>query len=100
MTGHDPKLTREAKLFRNNRSQAVRIPADWEFAGDRVRLTRDGDRLILEPVDKRVNLHDFLRALEPCGEPFDIPDEPPLEPTDAFLDRAFPLDADEERKAD
>src|SRR3546814_11699807 len=27
---------REAKLFRNNKSQALRIPADFELPGDRV----------------------------------------------------------------
>lgn len=45
--------TREARLFRNNRSQAVRIPADFELPGDRVVIRRDGDRLILEPVRPR-----------------------------------------------
>ena len=29
---------REAKLFRNNKSQAVRIPADFEMPGDRVMI--------------------------------------------------------------
>ena len=43
---------REARLFRNNRSQAVRIPADFELPGDRVLIRRDGDRLILEPIRK------------------------------------------------
>src|SRR5208283_5661135 len=42
--------TREAKLFRNNRSQAVRIPAEFELPGDRVLISRDGDRLIIEPT--------------------------------------------------
>ena len=38
---------REAKLFRNNRSQAVRIPAEFELPGDRVLISRDGHRLIM-----------------------------------------------------
>src|SRR5699024_10485929 len=33
---HEPRDQREAKLFRNNKSQAVRIPADFELPGDRV----------------------------------------------------------------
>ena len=31
----EPTPSREAKLFRNNKSQAVRIPADFELPGDR-----------------------------------------------------------------
>jgi antitoxin VapB len=57
---------REAKLFRNNKSQAVRIPADFEFPGDRVMIYRDGDRLIIEPVRGK-NLLERLAALEPLG---------------------------------
>jgi len=41
---------KEAKLFRNNRSQAVRIPVEFELPGDRVLIHRDGERLIIEPV--------------------------------------------------
>jgi antitoxin VapB len=33
---------KEAKLFRNNRSQAVRIPAEFELPGDRVLIRREG----------------------------------------------------------
>ena len=57
---------REAKLFRNNRSQAVRIPADFEMPGDRVMIHRDGDRLILEPVRRR-SLLAVLAELKPLG---------------------------------
>ena len=41
---------REAKLFRNNKSQAVRIPADFELPGDRVMIHREGNRLVIEPA--------------------------------------------------
>lgn len=57
---------RQAKLFRNNKSQAVRIPADFELPGDRVMIHRDGNRLIIEPVHKK-NLLDVLTTLEPLG---------------------------------
>ena len=43
---------KEAKLFRNNRSQAVRIPVEFELPGEKVLISRDGDRLIIEPVRK------------------------------------------------
>jgi antitoxin VapB len=45
-----PSRPKEAKLFRNNRSQAVRIPAEFELPGDRVMIHREGNKLIVEPV--------------------------------------------------
>ena len=64
---------REAKLFRNNKSQAVRIPADFEMPGDRVNIYREGDRLIIEPV-RRKNLLEVLSWLEPLGPEDHLPD--------------------------
>ncbi len=64
---------REAKLFRNNKSQAVRIPADFEMPGDRVNIYRDGSRLIIEPV-RRKTLLDVLAGLEPLGPEDQFPD--------------------------
>ena len=72
---HPPESTppREAKLFRNNKSQAVRIPADFELPGDRALIHREGDRLVIEPVRRR-NLLEVLAQLQP------------LEPEDQFPD--------------
>ena len=39
-----------AKLFRNGRSQAVRLPREFRFRGDRVRLRRVGEGVLLEPI--------------------------------------------------
>ncbi len=39
-----------AKLFQNGRSQAVRLPREFRFAGDRVRIRRVGEGVLLEPV--------------------------------------------------
>ena len=64
---------REAKLFRNNKSQAVRIPADFELPGDRVVIRRDGDRLIIEPLARK-NLLDVLAVLETLGPEDEFPD--------------------------
>lgn len=64
---------REAKLFRNNKSQAVRIPADFELPGDRVLIHREGDRLIIEPI-RRKNLLEVLAGLEPLGPDDQFPD--------------------------
>ncbi|MGR9229552.1 antitoxin [Rhizobium leguminosarum] len=69
----EPIPQREAKLFRNNKSQAVRIPADFELPGDRVMIHRDGDRLIIEPVHRK-NLLEVLAGLEPLGPEDQFPD--------------------------
>ncbi len=39
-----------AKLFRNGRSQAVRLPKEFRFEGDRVSVRRVGDAVVLQPV--------------------------------------------------
>ena len=39
-----------AKLFRNGRSQAVRLPKDFRFEGDRVRVRRIKEGVLLEPM--------------------------------------------------
>jgi antitoxin VapB len=39
-----------AKLFRNGRSQAVRLPKEFRFEGDRVRIRRTGQGVLLEPL--------------------------------------------------
>ncbi|RUO18615.1 type II toxin-antitoxin system VapB family antitoxin [Aliidiomarina haloalkalitolerans] len=42
-----------AALFINGRSQAVRIPKEFEFQGvSEVEITREGDALILRPARK------------------------------------------------
>jgi antitoxin VapB len=39
-----------AKLFWTGRSQAVRLPREFRFEGDEVRIRRHGSAVILEPV--------------------------------------------------
>jgi len=38
-----------AKLFRNGRSQAVRLPREFRFEGDRVRVRKVSGGVLLEP---------------------------------------------------
>lgn len=44
--------TVDAKLFWNGRSQAVRLPREFRFEGDRVRATRMGAGVLLEPIEE------------------------------------------------
>lgn len=43
-------MTATAKLFTHGRSQAVRLPKEFRFEGREVRVTKVGDRVILEPI--------------------------------------------------
>lgn len=70
---HPHTMSREAKLFRNNKSQAVRIPVDFEMPGERVMIHREGERLIIEPVHRK-NLLDVLAALKPLDPEDQFPD--------------------------
>jgi len=68
---------KEAKLFRNNRSQAVRIPAEFELPGDRVVIRREGNKLIIEPVTRPTNIVELIAEWQ---------NEAPLGPEDHFPD--------------
>jgi antitoxin VapB len=39
-----------AKLFRNGRSQAVRLPREFRFEGNQVRVRRLAEGVLLEPL--------------------------------------------------
>ena len=41
---------KNARLFWNGRSQAVRLPKEFRFEGDEVHIRREGKRVILEPI--------------------------------------------------
>jgi antitoxin VapB len=58
-----------AKLFRNGRSQAVRLPKEFRFEGDEVRIRRVGNGVLLEP--KVMDVRAWLKAIDDLrGEPF------------------------------
>jgi antitoxin VapB len=44
-------MTATAKLFTHGRSQAVRLPKEFRFNGKEVRVSRVGDKVILEPME-------------------------------------------------
>lgn len=49
-----------ARLFWSGRSQAVRLPKEFRFEGDTVRIRRHGDDVILEPVAEDWDWLDML----------------------------------------
>jgi antitoxin VapB len=40
----------KAKLFWTGRSQAVRLPKEYRFEGNEVRIRRQGNAVVLEPI--------------------------------------------------
>jgi antitoxin VapB len=43
-------VSKIAKLFRNRSRQAVRLPQEFRFQGDKVRIRGSGSSVVLEPV--------------------------------------------------
>jgi antitoxin VapB len=44
-----PTMQRRAKVFFNNRSQAVRLPKEFQFDTDEVFIRKEGENVILSP---------------------------------------------------
>src|ERR1700761_849185 len=45
-------VTAIAKIFMHGRSQAVRLPKEFRLPGKEVRVSKVGDKVILEPLEK------------------------------------------------
>jgi antitoxin VapB len=71
--------TNIAKLFQNGRSQAVRLPREFRFEGDRVRIRRVGQGVLLEPMIQ--DTKEWFRKLDELNsEPFPSRDKQPPAP--------------------
>ena len=57
-----------ARLFLNGRSQAVRLPKEYQFNGEKVYIQRVGDAVILFPVDKELEV--FMHGLNNFSHDF------------------------------
>ena len=78
-------MTTTAKLFRNGRSQAVRLPREFRFEGDRVTVRRAGRGVLLEPAFTDVASW-FAEIDRLASEPF-MPEgrqQPPAPKRDVF----------------
>jgi antitoxin VapB len=80
-----------AKLFMHGRSQAVRLPKEFRFPGTEVRVSRVGDKVILEPMEKApfdvAAWREKLRALGAANFlPEGRPEQPPMPDDDISFD--------------
>ena len=68
---------RRVRIFKNGRNQAIRIPRELELSGTEAVIQRDGNHLIIEPVES-TSLLDLLATWEPLDEEFpEIADNKP-----------------------
>ena len=74
-------MERHVKLFRNGRSQAVRIPREFEFAGEDAVMRKEGDRLIIEATQPS-SLLAVLTTLTPLEEEFPSIEDAPADPVE------------------
>ena len=70
------EMEKRAKLFRNGGSQAVRLPKEFQFEGMEVRIRREGQKVVLEPVGPQVGAKDMdavrrvIRSVAPQNPEF------------------------------
>lgn len=57
-----------AKIFQNGRSQAIRLPKAFRLSGTEVKISREGDRIILEPLKQ--SWDDWLLTIEQFSDDF------------------------------
>lgn len=78
-----------AKVFKNGRSRAVRIPKELDFDGDEVIFRKEsGGKLSLEPLPRRRSpkaLVEWLKSQPPLEEDFQEIEDFPPEPVDLDL---------------
>ena len=72
-----------AKLFKNGQSQAVRLPKALRFKGSEVKIRKEGEKVILEPLERSQWPDGFWDLFEP--DP-DFPTPEPLPVKNFSLD--------------
>jgi antitoxin VapB len=80
---HPNPAPRQVRLFRNNRNQAIRIPVEFELPGEEAIISRDGDKLVIEPIRKK-GLLALLASWKPLDEDFPDIEDLPTKPEDVF----------------
>ena len=69
-----------AKLFMTGRSQAVRLPKAFRMPGSEVRISRDGDRIVLEPLRPPFDVEAWRADLRALGAADFLPEGRPAQP--------------------
>ena len=60
---------RKARVFKSGNSQAVRLPKEFRFEGDRVRVSRMGAGILIEPLPavEKETLEELFARMDAMG---------------------------------
>ncbi len=80
-------MVKTAKLFMHGRSQAVRLPKEFRLPGKEARVSREGNKVILEPMEKPAfDVRAWRARLDALGArdflPEGLPEDIPVAPDD------------------
>ena len=76
------KIAKVAKVFKNGRSQAVRIPKEFRLDVDEVTIERKGETLVLTPRKARPwkTWAEYFATRKPISDDFVVPEDTPIKP--------------------
>ncbi len=80
-------MAQTAKLFRNGRSQAVRLPAEYRFEGSEVYVRRDprtGDVILSRRPESWQDFFELLKNIDIPGDFLSDRDQTPPQKRDLF----------------
>jgi len=75
-------IKKVVQVFKNGRSRAVRIPKEFEFAGDAVIMRKQPDGSILIMTETTAGLVEYLKTAEPWAGGDFLSDDSDLLPLD------------------
>ena len=78
----------KARVFRNGRSQAVRLPKEFRLPGNEVRVRRFGRGVLLEPIAEGFDFAAWWEKLDKYGGDF-LPEGRPEQPPMPIDDRKY-----------
>jgi antitoxin VapB len=77
--------SRSVRLFRNGRSQAIRIPREFALPGTEATITRDRKGRLIVEAAKKPTLRELIETWDP------LPDEDAMPPIDKLTVEPFEL---------
>ena len=77
--------TRSVRIFRNGRSQAIRIPREFALPGNEATITRDSKGRLIVEAKRKPTVTELLDSWDP------LPDDEAMPPIKDFPPRPFDL---------
>lgn len=77
--------TRSVRIFRNGRSQAIRIPREFALPGTTATITRDTEGRLIVEATRKPTLRELIESWDP------LPEEDAMPPIDKLEIEPFDL---------